>query len=194
MEETLESKGDFDEEEKPEPQKLTSAIAFTLPYAMIDHLDQKGGKPSFIYIVGNGLSVGDVYFMQRRYNEASRLWRLFSYHGPNEKPQYKWRKEPKSLINLKKYFTTEISPFLKDGQHPLYGTREYMVDLTCVGTGYINVIAESKKDRTQQTCTIKYVPDGRDGKPKTLLELKHIDWEYYAPELERMVSTTNFKT
>jgi hypothetical protein len=195
MAETIERKDDVYEPDKKERPKLISAVQFNLPYAQIDHRSKQPehGRPSSIIVLGNGLTFGEVYFMQQRYQSPSRLWRLFSYSDSNKAPEYGWGKKPKGCVNLKRYFTTEISPFLKDMEHPLYGKRNYMVVMTCVGSDYMSVVSDSKKDRSKQTCTIKHVPDPRDAKKKTLLELQHINWEYYSPKLEEMVSTTNFK-
>lgn len=179
------------EDEHSEEQNrlnFNTSLLFCLPYGNVGIC-----PPSYILINGNGLDTGDVYFFRNEgLNQDKRLWRLFSYKGI-KKPDYGWKEPPKNKVKLIKNFVSECSPFLKQDNWPLTGKREFYVNLTSVGSGYIQLTADRRQEeREKQTCKLTYIPDRHYNKPKRLLTLKNLPQGYYSEELEDLVSTESF--
>lgn len=173
--------------EKKKGERLLSAVRFYLPFAPGREV------PRSLIVVGNGLSVCDVYLAcsQHLLNppQKPRLWKLFDYYDSKKHNVEPKMRQPPCFPQI---FATHLFPFLKGLDYPLDCLRVYNFHCS-YNADRVRVVADNRENRELQTLEIKFVPDNRNGPPQSVITLRRVEGAgWTSPDLEQKLSTEKF--
>ena len=179
-----------------------SAVRFELPF---NSKDYRLMSPT-VWVEGDGEGSVQVFtqgiltervLREGNINQGNEVWRLFETDGFDWKDHPKTGKRemmPKTFRErkLESVYTTRLYPFINRGEWPFEGKREFLLYLN-QGT-YLQLIADRRENKKEDTFTITYLADKRVWQPYQVSVLSRTEDNLWmarsAPRSPKMVKAS----